>query len=51
MHLQVTEAEVFAHSRDHLPSYQVPRTILLVNAIPRNAMGKVNKKQLVKELF
>ncbi|KAK9819448.1 hypothetical protein WJX74_006714 [Apatococcus lobatus] len=47
---QVTKEQVLAHSRELLPSYQVPRTVVLVDAIPRNAMGKVNKKQLVKDL-
>ncbi len=34
-----------------LPPYQLPRQLRLVDALPRNAMGKVNKKQLVKDLF
>ncbi len=31
-----------------MPSYRMPRTVQFVDAIPRNAMGKVNKKELVK---
>ena len=27
---------------------QVPKEVKVMDAIPRNAMGKVNKKQLVK---
>ncbi len=34
-----------------LPPYQLPKQLRLVDALPRNAMGKVNKKQLVKDLF
>ena len=34
-----------------LPSYKVPRDFLFVKDIPRNAMGKVNKKQLINTLF
>jgi len=35
-----------AFMRDHLASYRVPRKYFFVNEIPKNAMGKVNKKQL-----
>lgn len=31
-----------------LSAYQVPRQYLFVDSIPRNAMGKINKKQLIK---
>lgn len=34
-----------------LPPYQVPKVLKRVDSIPRNAMGKVNKKQLKSELF
>lgn len=34
--------------RTRLASYQVPRLWRIVGSIPRNAMGKVNKKELVK---
>lgn len=34
-----------------LPPYQLPAALQLVPAIPRNAMGKVNKKSLRAELF
>ena len=37
--------------RVKLPSYKVPREFVFVKEIPRNAMGKVNKKELVKTLF
>lgn len=30
-----------------MASYKVPSRLLLVDAIPKNAMGKVNKKELV----
>lgn len=35
----------------YLAPYQLPRLFKFVEAIPRNAMGKVNKKQLVAQLF
>jgi malonyl-CoA/methylmalonyl-CoA synthetase len=31
-----------------MPAYRMPRTVQFIEAIPRNAMGKVNKKELVK---
>lgn len=34
-----------------LPKYQVPTEVLIVDSIPRNAMGKVNKKSLKDELY
>ncbi|XP_063441220.1 malonate--CoA ligase ACSF3, mitochondrial-like isoform X1 [Mytilus trossulus] len=37
--------------RDKLPSYQIPSELKNVSEIPKNAMGKVNKKEIVKQLF
>jgi malonyl-CoA/methylmalonyl-CoA synthetase len=34
--------------KERMASYKVPRRLLIVSQIPRNAMGKVNKKELVK---
>lgn len=31
-----------------MPAYRMPRTVQFIGAIPRNAMGKVNKKELAK---
>lgn len=36
---------------DKLAAYKIPVTMKLVESIPRNQMGKVNKKTLVKEIF
>ena len=36
---------------DWLPRHQVPTVLRVVPALPRNAMGKVNKKELRKQLF
>lgn len=35
-------------ARSRMASYKIPRRLLIVPQIPRNAMGKVNKKELVK---
>ena len=37
--------------RDRLANYKIPQVLKIVDDIPKNAMGKINKKQLVKELF
>lgn len=37
--------------KDRLVNYKIPQELKVVNVIPRNAMGKVNKKGLVKDLF
>ena len=37
--------------KDHLPQYQIPTDYVTVQEMPRNNMGKVNKKELVARLF
>lgn len=37
--------------RDRLANYKIPQTMKIVKEIPRNAMGKVNKAELVKAVF
>lgn len=39
-----------AWARERMAEYKVPRAFIFVEAIPRNAMGKVNKKSLRAEL-
>jgi malonyl-CoA/methylmalonyl-CoA synthetase len=46
-----SDEDLKAFCRERLPPYQVPQAFVRVQAIPRNAMGKVNKKQLAKELM
>ena len=47
----LTVKELKQWGREVMPTSWIPRQLILVNAIPRNAMGKVNKKILVKEMF
>ncbi len=35
-------------AKDRMASYKLPRRLLQLDSIPRNAMGKVNKKELGK---
>ena len=36
--------------RERMPAYRVPRKYIVITELPRNAMGKVTKKD-VKKLF
>jgi acyl-CoA synthetase (AMP-forming)/AMP-acid ligase II len=40
------EAELVAHCRAELARYKVPESLRFVAALPRNAMGKVQKREL-----
>ncbi|KAH7156492.1 hypothetical protein EDB81DRAFT_392780 [Dactylonectria macrodidyma] len=37
--------------KNRLANYKIPQVLRVVEHIPRNAMGKINKKQLVKAIF
>jgi malonyl-CoA/methylmalonyl-CoA synthetase len=37
--------------KGRLAAYKIPQVLRVVDKIPRNAMGKVNKKTLVREVF
>jgi acyl-CoA synthetase (AMP-forming)/AMP-acid ligase II len=37
--------------KSRLATYKIPQVMKIVDHIPRNAMGKINKKQLVKKIF
>lgn len=41
---------VRAHARAHLAPYKVPKEVRFFDALPRNAVGKVQKRALVAEL-
>jgi acyl-CoA synthetase (AMP-forming)/AMP-acid ligase II len=41
-----TEAEIVEHCRAHLASYKKPSRVVVVDALPRNASGKILKTQL-----
>ena len=36
---------------DNMAQYKVPREFIIKDSLPRNAMGKVNKKYLMKIFF
>ncbi len=36
------------YAKQSLPSYSLPDSITILDHIPRNALGKVNKKELAR---
>jgi acyl-CoA synthetase (AMP-forming)/AMP-acid ligase II len=37
--------------KEMLANYKIPQEMKVVDSIPRNAMGKINKKQLVVQIW
>lgn len=48
--VRVSEEEIIAYCRDRLAHYKAPRQVIFVPDVPRNAMGKVQKADLRREL-
>ena len=48
-HPDLGQKELTAFCRDRLAAYQAPKRWRFVDQLPRNAMGKLNKKELLKE--
>ena len=42
----VTEAELMAHCRSLLADFKCPKTIYIVEAIPRTATGKIQRRNV-----
>lgn len=47
----ITLEDLKSWASDKLPKYSIPSILKIVDTIPRNTMGKVNKKELIKTLF
>ncbi|MCF3184121.1 AMP-binding protein [Streptomyces polychromogenes] len=43
---EVTEAELMAYARERLAAFKAPKRVLFVEALPRNASGKILKREL-----
>ncbi|MFO0674051.1 MAG: hypothetical protein U0235_31265 [Polyangiaceae bacterium] len=48
---ECTTEAVRAFAREKIASYKCPREVRVMKALPRNAMGKVVKPALVKDLL
>ncbi|XP_049833480.1 malonate--CoA ligase ACSF3, mitochondrial isoform X3 [Schistocerca gregaria] len=46
-----TLAELREWAKGHMAPYAIPTQLKVIEQLPRNAMGKVNKKDLIKQLF
>ncbi|XP_068436324.1 malonate--CoA ligase ACSF3, mitochondrial [Clinocottus analis] len=47
----MTLPELKTWARQHMAPYTIPTGLLLVEEVPRNQMGKVNKKDLLRHFF
>ncbi|WP_371614524.1 fatty acyl-CoA synthetase [Streptomyces sp. NBC_00454] len=43
---EVTEAELMAYAREELAHFKAPKRVVFVDALPRNASGKILKREL-----
>ncbi|MFJ1730577.1 acyl-CoA synthetase [Streptomyces sp. NPDC088254] len=43
---EVTEDELVAHAKEQLPAFKAPKRVLFVDELPRNASGKILKREL-----
>lgn len=43
---EVTEAELLEYAREKLARFKAPKRVLFVDALPRNASGKILKREL-----
>jgi fatty-acyl-CoA synthase len=41
-----TEADIIAHAREHLAPFKVPKSVSFIEALPKNASGKILKREL-----
>ncbi|KAM9422478.1 malonate--CoA ligase ACSF3, mitochondrial-like isoform 1-T1 [Salvelinus alpinus] len=48
---RVKEMERMNRKGEHMAPYTIPTGLVLVEEMPRNQMGKVNKKDLLKHFF
>jgi acyl-CoA synthetase (AMP-forming)/AMP-acid ligase II len=46
---EVSDKDLIAWAREHLAAYKCPKTVDVVDALPRNPTGKILKKDLRKE--
>ncbi|MFJ3662837.1 acyl-CoA synthetase [Streptomyces sp. NPDC090119] len=47
---EVTEDALIVHVREHLPAFKTPKRVHFVDGLPRNASGKILKRELRDQL-
>jgi oxalate---CoA ligase len=47
---EATEAELIEHCRKSLADFKCPKVIYLVDAIPRTATGKIQRRNVAAEI-
>ncbi|WP_327406268.1 acyl-CoA synthetase [Streptomyces sp. NBC_01288] len=47
---EVTEAQLIDHAREELPHFKAPKRVVFVEELPRNASGKILKRELRERL-
>jgi malonyl-CoA/methylmalonyl-CoA synthetase len=45
---ELTREELMNWCKPRMATYKIPRKFFVLSVIPRNAMGKVNKKEIAK---
>ena len=48
LHADAGEQDLLAHCREHLAAFKVPRKLYIVQAIPRTATGKVQRRRVAE---
>ena len=48
---ECSEVVLRAFAKERLASYKVPKEVIAMTELPRNAIGKVQKPELVKRLL
>lgn len=48
---ELTQEQLSTWCKDRIAGYQIPTTIKILSEIPRNAMGKVNKREIMRDFF
>jgi acyl-CoA synthetase (AMP-forming)/AMP-acid ligase II len=48
---EVSERALIEHARGHIAGYKVPKSVDFIAAIPRNAAGKILRRELRKPFW
>lgn len=44
--VELTEADIIAHAREHIAGYKCPKSVDFIDALPRNPSGKILRREL-----